>query len=378
MLRLKELLMKIKREAEYGAYAEALAEDDKALLKEYFSRLSQHMILPKKQERAILEDFEKALLYYAREGLDLKTALDRLDPVNLGGFYARPPILWCPLDDAAKIYPLSMKRRQMAVFRLSVYLREEVVPELLQIALSFTIKRFPSFAMTVKNGLFWHYMEAAKRRYAVQPETEIPCSPLKVSSSGSTAFRVIYYKNRVSAEFFHILTDGTGGLIFLKTLTAEYLRLRGCDIDCEDGVLDINEAPSAGETANGFVKAETGAKASGRRSEKTAGFMDERATPMSGRLAYHRPCQVIHFELDSHALTAAAKERNATVTEFMLALMFYAGKFATEELRGKIHIQVPVNMRKFYPSDTIRNFTLYCNIKIPISESAAWTRCFPK
>jgi len=105
MLRLKELLMKIKREAEYGAYAEALAEDDKALLKEYFSRLSQHMILPKKQERAILEDFEKALLYYAREGLDLKPPLTGLTRSIWAAFTRGPPYFGARLTPPRRYTP---------------------------------------------------------------------------------------------------------------------------------------------------------------------------------------------------------------------------------------------------------------------------------
>ena len=39
------------------------------------------------------------------------------------------------------------------------------------------------------------------------------------------AFRVICYKNRVAIEFFHALTDGAGGMVFLKSLMAEYTKL---------------------------------------------------------------------------------------------------------------------------------------------------------
>ncbi|NMA37026.1 MAG: hypothetical protein GX942_01835 [Papillibacter sp.] len=359
--------MKKNIDNEFKTYTDTLSEADRDLLTEYFSRLSQHIILPKSLKKAMIEDFEKALIFYLKSGLSVASALSRLDSVNLGGFYARPPILWYPADDGAKIYPLSMKRHQMAVFRLSAYLKEDVVPELLQIALTFTIQRFPSFAVTVKNGFFWHYMDASKRRYYVEPETEIPGSPLKVSSTGSPAFRVIFYKNRISTEFFHILTDGTGGMILLKTLTAVYLRLCGHEIECGEGVLNINEAPQPGETTNDFNKAEP--------TEKTKGFADERATQMSGRLSSHKPCQVIHFEIDSFALQAAAKRRNATVTEFMLALMFMAGRYATDETKGRIQIQVPVNMRKYYQSETLRNFTMYCNIKIPIAEITDTDQC---
>ena len=46
--------------------------------------------------------------------------------------------------------------------------------------------------------------------------------------------------------------------------------------------------------------------------------------------------------------------------------MFIAGKAATDELKGEQSIQVPVNMRKFYPSRTLRNFSLYCGIRLPV------------
>ena len=38
-------------------------------------------------------------------------------------------------------------------------------------------------------------------------------------------FRVTYYKCRINLEVFHVLTDGMGGLNFLKELTYQYLRL---------------------------------------------------------------------------------------------------------------------------------------------------------
>lgn len=347
-------------ESKFKRYSEGLSDYERSLLTGYFKRLEQHILLPSEEKKKILIDFEKAILYYSEAGLSLDEALSRLDPANLGGFYARPPILWYPLDDAAKIYPLSMNRNLMSVFRLSVYMNENIIPEILQIALTFTIKRFPFFATTIKNGFFWHYIDSTKRRFAVNHETEIPCKPMNVSISGSQSFRIVYYNNRISVEFFHILTDGTGGIIFLKTLTAEYLRLFGIKIPYNDGILNVNSVPIDAESSNDFSKATP--------LEKSAGFIDKSAVQMSGKHAVARPCQVIHFDFNSTELHTAAKQRNASVTAFVLALMFIAGKAATEETKGSIHIQVPVNMRKFYDSDTIRNFSLYCSIRIPLCD----------
>ena len=183
----------------FAAYAASLSPTDKAYLDDFLYDIRRHLALSKRENQQILDDFSAALLYYHHVGLSLQEACDRLGVENLGGFYARPPVLWYSLDDAAKIYPLAMKHGQMSVFRLSAYLKEPVVPQLLQMALTFTIKRFPFFATTVKKGFFWHYLDTAKGRYALEPEQEIPCQPLRISRSGSKSFRVLYITTTGSA-----------------------------------------------------------------------------------------------------------------------------------------------------------------------------------
>jgi len=339
-------------------YPQGLPEDVEPLVDGFFSELENHLLLPKRYSRAMMADFSAALFYYLNSGVPLEDALHRLDPAKLGGFFSRPPMLWYPLDSAAKVYPLSMKRNSMAVFRLSAYFKEDIVPEILQIALTFTIKRFPCFATTVKNGFFWHYLDAAKVRYSANPETERPCAPLKVSASGSQAFRVLYYGRRLSVEFFHILTDGSGGMVFLATLAAEYQRLMGFEIPCQWPVLNIDEAPPVSESANGFELAEPSAT--------SKGFSDTPAVQMTGDLSAVKPYRIIHFEMNSETLRAAAKKRGASVTVYMLSLMFAATGFATDRRSGDVKIQVPVNLRKYYASETLRNFSMYCSVRLPL------------
>ncbi len=344
----------------YCLYVQSLFDEDREILTDFFSRLNLHVSLGRKWDSAIREDFEKAFMYYSSIGIPVSTAAARMAPENMGGFYARPPALWYPLDSAAKIYPLSMQNNRMAVFRLSVYLKKDIAPEILQIALTFAIKRFPGFATTVKKGFFWHYLDAAKRRFFIEKEKYVPCRPLDISLSDSQAFRVLYYNNRLSVEFFHVLTDATGGMVFLKTLAAEYLRLLGAVIPVFDGALDINALPRPSETSNDFVKAE--------KAEKSSGLLEKSAVQMSGDLSKIKPCRILHFKLDALKLIALAHEKNVTVTAYMLSLMFVAGKAATDGESGSVNIQVPVNMRKFYDSETLNNFSLYCGIRLPLSE----------
>lgn len=47
----------------------------------------------------------------------------------------------------------------------------------------------------------------------------------KTEQESQLSFRVTYYKNRINLEVFHVLTDGMGGINFLRELTYQYLRL---------------------------------------------------------------------------------------------------------------------------------------------------------
>ena len=337
----------------------------------YIADLAAHIALPRVIRNRLMEDYARALEEYRAMGVETEEALKRLSPVHLGGFYAHGASIWYPLDTAAKIYPLSMRHGQMPMFRLSAYLTEPVRPALLQMALTFTIKRFPSFATTVKKGFFWHYLDSVKRRFTVEEEKYLPCAPLHIAQSGSQSFRTLYYQNRISVEYFHGLTDGSGGMVFLKTLTAEYLRLLGVEVAKDEGVWDVDAQPLPRETEDGFALAAKKPPVKGpalaKKDKRGSGFMGKRALQMSGRLARVTPCRVLHFEMDAQALREAARRRGATVTELMTALMMLSGRYATEAQEGDIQIQIPVNMRRFDHSPTVRNDSLYCSVIFPVS-----------
>lgn len=72
--------------------------------------------------------------------------------------------------------------------------------------------------------------------------------------------------------------------------------------------------------------------------------------------------------MDATALKEVAGRKGATVTAYILSLMFVAGRRASDNIEGEFNIQVPVNMRKFHPSNTLRNFSMYCGIRLPLAE----------
>lgn len=316
--------------------------------------------LSRRHTEAMLSDHLAALDALVQRGLGLTEALTRLDPAQLGQFYRAERTDWYPLDHAAKIYPMSMSLTRMPVFRLSVYFRHAVDPALMQMALTYTMPRFPYFAGTVKCGFFWHYIDGTRRRYAVRPETKLPCAVMKLGAVTSPALRVVYYQNRVSVEFFHVLTDGTGGMVFLRTLTATYLRLLGESVPAAEGLLALSDAPEPAEWRDDFLH--------GDPVRGAGGFADKRALQLRGMVGYEQPCRVLHYNLSVQALLAQAHEKGVTVTTLMLGYLMLACRDAAHKGRRKIQIQLPVNMRRFYPSRTLRNFSLYGCVRLHPSQ----------
>ncbi len=324
-------------------------------------------IMTHKAQSKLVGDYVQAANLLLSRGVELDEVLRRLDAKRLGGFYMYPPTEWFPLDNAAKAYPFSMKRDMMQMFRLSCYLKEFVDPELLQVALLITIQRFPSFATTVKKGFFWHYLDSTKRHFEIEQEKYLPCKSINIRRSGSQAFRLVYYHNRISVEFFHVLTDGYGGMVFLRTLVAEYLRLQGHESTRNDQVLDVTDQPNEDEVSNNFAKAEL--------KKGISGFMGKRAVQMSGVMEMIKPYAILHFNMEAGSLKEAAHRYGCTVTCYLLAVMMMAGRRSTEGLKGDFKIQVPINMRKFNGSHTLRNYSMYFDVDMELNEIDTFEHC---
>jgi NRPS condensation-like uncharacterized protein len=160
---------------------------------------------------------------------------------------------WMRLDNAAKIYPAARSQNWSNVFRLSVTLKEDVDVAVLQSALDVTVRRFPSIAARLRRGVFWYYLQQISRVPSIRQEHSYPLANMSRDEIRRCAFRVIVYGKRIAVELFHSLTDGNGGLVFLKSLTAEYLSQKyGIHIPAEKGVLGRLEDPSDEEIEDSF------------------------------------------------------------------------------------------------------------------------------
>ena len=152
---------------------------------------------------------------------------------------------WYRLDTAALIFPAIARRDWCNAFRVSATLTEAVDPEILQQAVSDLRRHFPNFFVTLRKGFFWYYLEESPEPVSVRGDYAYPLTFMGSRELKRNCLRVLYYKNRIAAEFFHALTDGHGGSVFLCSLTARYLELRyGLDIPKDDMVRALRMEPA--------------------------------------------------------------------------------------------------------------------------------------
>ncbi len=269
---------------------------------------------------------------------------------------------WMRLDNAAKIYPAACRSNWSNVFRVSVTLKENVDEKILRAALDVTVRRFPSIATRLRRGLFWYYLEELKYPLQIQEENSYPVSWMSAGEVRQCALRVLVYKGRIAVEIFHSLTDGNGAMVFLKSLTAEYLQQRyKIHIPAEHGVLGRLEEPSAQELEDSFQRyaGPVGISRKGNEAWRMSGSPEPKGF-------LHVTC----FQIPVEAVLEKAHSYGVTLTTFLCAVVMDAlqtlqkQKVPDIRYRRPIKLQVPVNLRRIFPSRSLRNFAMYVTPEI--------------
>jgi len=246
-----------------------------------------------------------------------------------------------------------------SVFRITAFLKKPIKFSVVKEAVEITSRRFPYFSVSLGSGLFWYYLEYNHQLPRIQTEEKIPCTAFAAKRKNEPLYRILVKENRISVEFIHILTDGGGALEYLKSLLYTYFRLNGNTIHSTEGII-LPESPiSEGEMEDGYKR------------------FFRRRIPPPGKLtkAWHLPfrldekprLKVIRSEIALDKLLEVARSYNVSVTEYMVSVYLLSlQKIYLEEKekvkkqnRGVLRIEVPVNLRKKFPSKTMRNFSLF-------------------
>ena len=267
---------------------------------------------------------------------------------------------WMKIDTASIMFTCLSSKKWGRTFRASANLSTgDIDPEVLKKAVSDLIPRFPSIYSCLRKGFFWNYQECVSALPEIREEHSGLLRPITYRPDGRPDFRVLYYKNRITVETAHHVSDGKGMGTYFNALLERYVEL------CEtpdapytfDKVEDTENAFARYAVKDGEKAADSTEAAYQLETEIEKGFL-----------------QLIFMSIPCGELKNAARSKNITVTEYLAAALILGTiRSATKPVTLPIVIGIPVNLRRFFPTDSIRNFTIQTDIYFDTEGRTDWS-----
>lgn len=275
-----------------------------------------------------------------------------------------------PVDNSAILYLAQMGKDHTNSYRFSAELPEAVCPDDLQKAANRIYTRFPTIVAGYHPGFFDYTMVPASRPPRVLPDPGL-LHTMTRQEIETCAYRIFYSGNVLCFEAFHASADGYGALISLRALVAEYLYIHyGVDTPERRELLETGEPDWETELHDAYLD-----------------HGDSRPRGIPGRYSYQLPGAARDNRVKStettwptETLQAAAKRFGVSMTAFLSTVMAEAvmevqKKHIAPGKEAPVRIMVPIDLRRIFPSRTLRNFILYAlptlepeEITLPLQE----------
>ena len=260
-----------------------------------------------------------------------------------------------PIDNASILYLSLMRKDHCNSYRFSMTLTEPVSPEILQTAVDRVYRRFPSVIAGFQPDFFQYFQVPVKEPPKVQPD---PGCLITMSREEirNCSFRVYYRDHTVSIEAFHALADGYGAIACFTTMMADYLRLKhGISIPITEPLLDPEQDPMESEIEDSYLKYQQG---------KPLHLPSRYAYQLPGGNSDRSSVYTHTIQLPTAKLLDASRAHGVSVTTLISTAMAASVMEIQkkQENTGKlrpVRIMVPVDLRRMFPSRSLRNFILY-------------------
>lgn len=259
-----------------------------------------------------------------------------------------------PIDYSAILYLAQMRKNHTNVYRFAVTLNAPVCPEHLQKAADRIHTRFPTIFAGFQPGFFSCCVvpSGSAPRVMEDPGT---LKTMSVREIQSCAYRIFYSGNQIIIEAFHALTDGYGAIASLRTLVAEYLHLKYGVASLErQEMLENGEPDWVGELQDSYLHYAT---------EKPSRLPNRSAYQLRGENRDWNT-KVSTQKFSTAALLDASRRHGVSLTAMLSCLMAEAimelqNRHMAEHSGKPVRIMVPIDLRRLFPSRTLRNFILY-------------------
>ena len=269
---------------------------------------------------------------------------------------------WMKTDTPSIMFSCLSTKKWGRTFRIAVVLKEKTVDaRILEKAIEDLRSRFPHFYSKLKKGFFWNYLEQTDGLPEIRPENGCQAEPIVLRNDDRPDFRIVYTENRIAIETAHYISDGYGTLTFLLALTQRYLELSQ-NLPCEPrkGILYWQDAATEKEISDDFCRY---GEADVEKAKSP--LHDVYRLPAVYEKDYLR---LTYFEVSAQQLRTEARALQLTGTEFLTAVFMLAViRTADRPIQNSIGVDIPVNLRAFFDSETLRNFVYQVSVLYPVN-----------
>lgn len=258
---------------------------------------------------------------------------------------------WRRLDNTAKLFAAVSGEDLSSVFRISAVLKEKVDPELLQRALVRTLPEFENFRVKLRKGFFWYYFETNNRNPGVEEEQSAPCRFIDPHRGARFPFRVSYYGCRINFEVFHGLTDGLGALRFASRLTEHYLEL------VKKLPVMVQEREFSPLREDDYLRY--------YRKLPHRHYNSRPAIAIQGEFLPFDQMAVLQGTIEVSELKTECRKMGVSITKYLAAVLLWAiiqTETDGKTLKRPVALNLPVNLRSFFESETLANFFAVVNL----------------
>ncbi len=271
---------------------------------------------------------------------------------------------WFRLDNAAKIYPVVASAKNSGIYRMGIIMKEKVDPISLQASILECRERFPTFFVRLRRGLFWYYFEQNDKDPIVWPESPFICQSIDIHTNNHFMFTFLFYENRISLEVFHGIADGSGSFEFMKAVLYQYLNKIGYPQVNDGTVFKLEDRPSMAELEDSYI--------CHYKKTKMGKNPFIRAYRITGKRFKRRGISLIVGKMETTQLQKLASEHNVAFTEFLVSLMIYSilkNGNPKKLMKKPVTLTIPVNMRKYFRSQSVRNFSLFFKVSYQMGKT---------
>ena len=263
---------------------------------------------------------------------------------------------WRKLDNTAKIFSMEDYTNNNT-FRLSVVLKEKINPSYLKDAVIRTLIDYPSYKVKIRAGFFWNYFEKNDNDVIIEEENEMPCESINFVMNNDYLFKVTYFDKKINVDMCHMLTDGMGGTIFIKSIIDNYLNIvKDMNIKIEDKYYD------AGYGRDQYL----------RRYDKSMFSVDKSKNIFLIKDKYDiNVNKTYHYIISVNDIKEVSKKYGVSITVLLTSLYVLALYNTVYDKKSSkdIYINVPVDMRKHFNVYAFSNFFTCMDIKANINRS---------